>query len=230
VRLPAAIILGLLFFLAFLGVILNVLRDKGPNVPPSPPAIEAKGPEIPPAPPAKPLSPLDEARKLLREGASEERLAAALERRLEGLPTAEIARASLDAGGLIIVYKTREEAVRIANAIAPEHLELQVPDPQAWIPALKNYGSLFTGASAAEVLGDYSAGINHTLPTSGSARFSGGLSVRHFLKTVTTLRCSGGSGYSAALEAAAEIARAEGLEAHRQSALARHTQGSGTVW
>jgi histidinol dehydrogenase len=144
----------------------------------------------------------------------------ALERRVEGLPTAGIARASLDAGGLIIIYKTREEAVRIANAIAPEHLELQVPDPQDW-SALKNYGSLFIGASAAEVLGDYSAGINHTLPTSGSARFSGGLSVRHFLKTVTTLRCSAGPGYSAALEAAAEIARAEGLEAHRQSALAR---------
>jgi histidinol dehydrogenase len=148
-------------------------------------------------------------------------LSAALESRLERLPTAEIARASLDAGGLIIVYKTMEEAVRIANTIAPEHLELQVPDPQSWVPALKNYGSLFIGASAAEVLGDYSAGINHTLPTSGSARFSGGLSVRHFLKTVTTLRCSKGSGTACALEAAAEIARAEGLEAHRQSALAR---------
>jgi histidinol dehydrogenase len=148
-------------------------------------------------------------------------LAAAVEKRLEGLSTAEIARASLDAGGLIVVYKTREEAVRIANAIAPEHLELQVPDPQAWVPALKNYGSLFIGTSAAEVLGDYSAGINHTLPTSGSARFSGGLSVRHFLKTLTTLRCSGGPGLAAALEAAAQIARAEGLEAHRQSALAR---------
>jgi histidinol dehydrogenase len=153
--------------------------------------------------------------------AAAEALAAALERRLEGLPTAEIARASLDAGGLIIVYKTREEAAAIANAVAPEHLELQVSDPRAWVPALKNYGSLFIGASAAEVLGDYSAGINHTLPTSGSARFSGGLSVRHFLKTVTTLRCSPGPGFSAALEGAAEIARAEGLEAHRQSALAR---------
>jgi histidinol dehydrogenase len=152
--------------------------------------------------------------------AAAEALAAALERRLAGLPTAEIARASLDAGGLIIVYNTREEAAAIANAIAPEHLELQVPDPQAW-PGLKNYGSLFIGASSAEVLGDYSAGINHTLPTSGSARFSGGLSVRHFLKTVTTLRCSGGPGFTAALEAAAEIARAEGLEAHKQSALAR---------
>jgi histidinol dehydrogenase len=150
-----------------------------------------------------------------------EALAAALERRLDGLPTAETARSSLDAGGLIIVYKTRDEAIGIANAIAPEHLELQVPDPQDWVPALKNYGSLFIGPSAAEVLGDYSAGINHTLPTSGSARFSGGLSVRHFLKTGTTLRCSGGSGVSGALEAAAEIARAEGLEAHRQSALAR---------
>jgi histidinol dehydrogenase len=114
-----------------------------------------------------------------------------------------------------------DEAVRIANAIAPEHLELQTADPEAWLPRLKNYGSLFIGALAAEVLGDYSAGINHTLPTSGSARFTGGLSVRHFLKTVTTLRCAPGQGFEAARRAAEIIARAEGLEAHAQSAAAR---------
>jgi len=149
------------------------------------------------------------------------RVATALDSRLAALPTEATARASLESGGLIVVYNNREEAVRIANIIAPEHLELQVIDPEPWIPALKNYGSLFIGNLSAEVLGDYSAGINHTLPTSGSARFSGGLSVRHFLKTVTTLRCSPGAGYDAALRAAEILAAAEGLAGHAQSAAAR---------
>jgi histidinol dehydrogenase len=161
------------------------------------------------------------ARALVPNREMADRVAAALERRLAALPAADTARVSLDAGGLIIIYETKNEAVRIANAIAPEHLELQVPDPQAWIPSLKNYGSLFTGELAAEVLGDYSAGINHTLPTSGSARFSGGLSVRHFLKVLTTLRCVPGRGVEEALTAAERIARAEGLAAHRESAAAR---------
>jgi histidinol dehydrogenase len=146
---------------------------------------------------------------------------AALERRLASLPTEKTARASLDAGGLIIIYHNREEAIRIANAIAPEHLEIQTSDADNWIPHLRNYGSLFAGALAAEALGDYSAGINHTLPTSGSARFTGGLSVRHFLKTVTTLRCAPGQGFENACRAAEIIARAEGLIAHAESAAAR---------
>jgi histidinol dehydrogenase len=142
---------------------------------------------------------------------------AALERRMASLPTAATARASLDAGGLIVVYRDREEAAGIADAIAPEHLELQTADCGEWVPLLRNYGSLFIGARAAEALGDYSAGINHTLPTSGSARFNGGLSVRHFLKVLTTLRCASGEGYDAALIAAARIARSEGLAGHEKS-------------
>jgi histidinol dehydrogenase len=161
------------------------------------------------------------ARALVPGHAMADTIAAALERRLAALPAADTARMSLDAGGLIIIYRTREEALRIANAIAPEHLELQVPDPQLWLPLLKNYGSLFVGELAAEVLGDYSAGINHTLPTSGSARFSGGLSVQRFLKVLTTLRCVPGRGYEEALTAAERIAQAEGLAAHRESAAAR---------
>jgi histidinol dehydrogenase len=144
-----------------------------------------------------------------------------VEQRLSALTTAATARASLEAGGLIVVYKNREEAIRIANAIAPEHLELQVEDPASWIPGLRNYGSLFIGSRAAEVLGDYSAGINHTLPTSGSARFSGGLSVRHFLKTPTSLRCGSGPGYDEIRLAAERIARAEGLAGHEAAATAR---------
>jgi histidinol dehydrogenase len=149
------------------------------------------------------------------------KIAAALEQRLSKLPTEKTARASLDAGGLIIVYQNKEEAIRIANTIAPEHLELQTADSDAWIPALKNHGSLFIGELSAEVLGDYSAGVNHTLPTSTSARFTGGLSVRHFLKTVTTLRCAPGESFEKARNAAEIIARAEGLEAHAQSAAVR---------
>jgi len=150
-----------------------------------------------------------------------EKIFAAIEKRINSLPTEKTARASLDAGGLIIVYKSKEEAIRIANKIAPEHLELQVGDADNWIPLLKNYGSLFIGSLSAEALGDYSSGINHTLPTSTSARFSGGLSVRHFLKTVTTLRCAPGEGFEKARNAAETLARAEGLEGHAQSARAR---------
>ncbi|GHV76466.1 histidinol dehydrogenase [Spirochaetia bacterium] len=165
------------------------------------------------------------ARVLVPSREAADSIARALEKRLAHLPAPNgtIAAASLDAGGAIIIYETREEAIRIANIIAPEHLELQVRDAGDWIPGLKNYGSLFIGELAAEVLGDYSAGINHTLPTSGSARFSGGLSVRHFLKIVTSLRCTPGRGFDAARAAAETIARAEGLIAHRESAASRRS-------
>jgi histidinol dehydrogenase len=127
------------------------------------------------------------------------------------------AEASLNAGGLLIIYSTKEEACAAANRIAPEHLELQVADPSWWIPGLTNYGSLFIGRASAEALGDYSAGINHTLPTMGSSRFSGGLSVRHFLKIVTSLRCEDGAETARYLDAAKIIAEAEGLYGHAQS-------------
>jgi histidinol dehydrogenase len=128
---------------------------------------------------------------------------------------------------LIIVYGSQNEAVKIANAIAPEHLELQVSNPGDFMPALKNYGSLFIGNLSAEVLGDYSSGLNHTLPTSGSARFTGGLSVRCFLKFVTTLRCEKGAGYAQTLRAAETIGMAEGLSAHAESAMADYRTGFG---
>ena len=150
-----------------------------------------------------------------------EKIIEVIEKRIKKLPTEKTARASLEAGGLIVVYETQEEAIRIANIIAPEHLELQIADADNWIPQLKNYGSLFIGSLCAEVLGDYSSGINHTLPTSTSARFTGGLSVRHFLKTVTTLRCASGEGFEKARNAAEVLARAEGLEGHALSAAAR---------
>jgi histidinol dehydrogenase len=161
------------------------------------------------------------ARALVPSAAFAERVSAAVDRRLASLSTADIARASLDAGGVLLVYASAEEAVAVADRVAPEHLELHLEDAVSWAPRFRNYGSLFIGAAAAEVLGDYSAGINHTLPTSGSARFTGGLSVRHFLKVVTTLRGGAGEGYVAARQAAMRIARAEGLAGHGESAKAR---------
>jgi len=161
------------------------------------------------------------ARALVLNRELAEKIAEAVEVQLAKLPTAETARSSLESGGLIIVYDKKEEAIRIANIIAPEHLELHVTDHDSWIPKLKNYGSLFLGALSAEALGDYSAGINHTLPTSGSACFTGGLSVRHFLKTVTTLRCTSDEGFEKTRQAAEILANAEGLSGHAQSAAFR---------
>jgi histidinol dehydrogenase len=167
------------------------------------------------------------ARALVPNRELADHIVSAIERRLSALSTvftdaAVIARTSLDSGGLIIIYQDKEESVCIANTIAPEHLELQTADTDWWLSRLKNYGSLFIGGLSAEVLGDYSAGINHTLPTSASARFTGGLSVRHFLKTVTTLRCTPGSGFETSCRAAEVLARAEGLEGHAHSAVARN--------
>jgi histidinol dehydrogenase len=162
------------------------------------------------------------ARALAPDTQTAESIKAEIEKRLNSLPNAAAACASISEGGLIVVYKNKENAVRIANAIAPEHLELQTADAQDWAPLLKNYGSLFINSLSAEALGDYSAGLNHTLPTSGSSRFTGGLSVRHFLKTVTTLRCTDGAGFREAVLAAQTLATAEGLEAHAQSAAARN--------
>jgi histidinol dehydrogenase len=159
------------------------------------------------------------ARALVPSHQMADAVAASIQNRLAADHSAATARDSLAAGGLIITYNSLEDAVRIANVVAPEHLELQGVDFQ---DGLVNFGALFIGESAAEVLGDYSAGTNHTLPTSGSARFSGGLSVRHFLKTVTTLRCvPRGKGYVETVIAAEVIARAEGLNAHAESAALR---------
>ena len=161
------------------------------------------------------------ARALVPNRELAEQIAAAIEKQLASLSTVATARASLDSGGLIIIYQNMEEAVRLANKIAPEHLELQIDNADRWIPLFKNYGSLFIGSMSAEALGDYSAGINHTLPTSSNARYTGGLSVRNFLKTVTTLRCASGEGFEKARHAAQLLANAEGLAGHALSAAKR---------
>ena len=148
-----------------------------------------------------------------------------IEKQLENLSTKETAAASIKNCGKIIITESLEQAAEIANRKAPEHLELamEAGSERDRIQSLvHNYGSLFIGHGSAEVFGDYAAGLNHTLPTSGSARFTGGLSVRVFLKTVTTLRTQEGkSGTIASAKAAACLGDAEGLAGHAYAARLR---------
>lgn len=151
-----------------------------------------------------------------------------LGRLLDNLGDDAVARKSIDRNGYIIIVSNYEEAAMIANRKASEHLELAL-DPgsdREWLERnIHNFGSLFVGHRAAEVLGDYAAGLNHTLPTAGSASFTGGLSVRHFLKTVTTLHTKEGSapGWEASIKAAEKIATAEGLSGHALAARCRQS-------
>ena len=148
-----------------------------------------------------------------------------IEKQIENLSTKNIARESIDNFGRIIITESLEEAAEIANRKAPEHLELAMKEGAKCdriVSMVHNYGSLFIGHNSAEVFGDYAAGLNHTLPTSGSARFTGGLSVRVFLKTVTTLRAVKGSkGAKASARAAGNLGDAEGLAGHAYSARLR---------
>lgn len=147
-----------------------------------------------------------------------------VERQLELLPRREIARRAVDDNGRIIVTDDLEKAVEAANLIAPEHLELCVDDPFALLPRVKNAGSIFLGRSAPEALGDYFAGPNHTLPTSGTARFSSPLSVDDFVKKSSFLYYDQAA-LSPVAERIAEFARREGLEAHARSVLIRNEKG-----
>lgn len=152
-------------------------------------------------------------------------VSAEIEKQLETLETAKVARQSIDTFGRIIICSSMDEAAEIANKKAPEHLELamEAGEERDRIQNLvHNYGSLFIGHGSAEVFGDYAAGLNHTLPTSGSARFTGGLSVRMFLKTVTTLRTdSSKEGPVKSAEAAGILGDAEGLAGHARAARIR---------
>ena len=150
-----------------------------------------------------------------------EKVAVCLEEQIPLLPRRDIARRSIDENGRIIVTETVDEAVRISNAIAPEHLELCVEDPFAILDGIKCAGSVFLGGNCPEPLGDYLAGPNHTLPTGGTARFSSPLSVDDFVKRIQ---------YSFFTEEAldaykddvAYFAETEGLAAHAKSALIRN--------
>ncbi len=161
--------------------------------------------------------------KQLAQKVSEE-----IQKQLQVLPTRPIAEQSILNCGRIIITESLEQAAEFANRKAPEHLELAISDSELCekiASLVHNYGSLFIGHSSAEVFGDYAAGLNHTLPTLGSARFTGGLSVRVFLKTVTTLRTKQAElGVQKSAKMAGILGDAEGLCAHAKSARLRLNQ------
>ncbi len=147
-------------------------------------------------------------------------VAAAVETRLETLERARIAGASWRDFGVIIVTETLEEAARLSNRIAPEHLELCVADPEALLARIEHAGAVFLGRWTPEAIGDYIGGPNHVLPTARSARFSSGLSVLDFMKRTTIAQMTPGA--LAAIGPAAEtLAISESLEAHGLSIRAR---------
>ena len=143
-----------------------------------------------------------------------------LEEQIPKLPRAEIARASIDDNGKIIVVKDIERAIEIANDIAPEHLELSIDNAIDYLDKIKHAGSVFVGRNCPEALGDYMIGMNHTLPTSGTAKFSSPLSVDDFIKKTQYAYYS-----EQALESIAKdveyFAKKEGLTAHAKSAVVR---------
>lgn len=149
-----------------------------------------------------------------------EAVQAEIERQLPLLAREEIARASVEHNGKIIVTDDLDAAVDVANAIAPEHLELCVDDPFRYLERIRNAGSVFLGRSCPEALGDYYAGANHTLPTSGTARFSSPLSVDDFVKKTQFIYYSDAALCAAADDVAA-FARQEGLTGHARSVTIR---------
>lgn len=144
---------------------------------------------------------------------------AALARQLADLPTADTARVSLTSNGGAVIVANLEEAVSVANEIAPEHLELLGDRARGLADQLAHYGGLFVGSGSAEVFGDYGVGPNHTLPTGRTARYTGGLSVFTFLRVRTFLELDTPSAETVA--DSVRLARLEGLEGHARSALQR---------
>lgn len=149
-----------------------------------------------------------------------EAVSAQLEVQIPQLDRAEIARASIDTNGKIIVAPTLSAAIEIANEIAPEHLELCVDNPFDYLSAIRHAGSIFLGKNCPEALGDYFAGPNHTLPTSGTARFSSPLSVDDFVKK-TQYTYYTKDALKQVAEDVAYFAKKEGLTGHAKSAVIR---------
>lgn len=147
-------------------------------------------------------------------------VSAEIEKQLETLPRRDIARASIDGNGKIIVTEDLRKAIDVVNEIAPEHLEICLDSPFDWLGAIRHAGSVFLGKNCPEALGDYFAGPNHTLPTGGTARFSSPLSVDDFVKKYQYTYYTEDALASVADDIAA-FARAEGLEAHARSVLIR---------
>lgn len=147
-------------------------------------------------------------------------VSAEIEKQLETLPRRDIARASIDGNGKIIVTEDLRKAIDVVNEIAPEHLEICLDSPFDWLGAIRHAGSVFLGKNCPEALGDYFAGPNHTLPTGGTARFSSPLSVDDFVKKYQYTYYTEDA-LAAVADDIAAFARAEGLEAHARSVLIR---------
>ena len=145
------------------------------------------------------------------------RVKAEIDRLLPGMPRRDVIRASLEGRGALIHTRSMEEACAISNRIAPEHLEVSSGDPQRWEPLLKHAGAIFLGAFTSESLGDYCAGPNHVLPTSGTSRFSSPLGVYDFQKRSSLIEVSEAGAQKLGV-IAAELAYGEGLQAHAQAA------------
>ena len=147
-----------------------------------------------------------------------------LEKQLKELKRREIAKRSLDAYGAIILTKTLAKAADIANAVAPEHLEIMTEHPDTIVPLIKNAGAIFIGKWTPEALGDYAAGPNHTLPTGGTARFSSPLGVYDFIKRSSLIGFTR-EGFRRLAGTVKTIADAEGLEAHGNTVRVREELG-----
>jgi histidinol dehydrogenase len=143
-----------------------------------------------------------------------------MEKLLPSMPRRDVIAASLRARGALIETRDLEEACALANRIAPEHLELSVEDPQAWLPRLRNAGAIFLGRWSSEAIGDYCAGPNHVLPTSGTARFSSPLGVYDFQKRSSVIGVSQAAAAKLG-KLAAVLAEGEGLSAHARAAQMR---------
>ncbi len=143
-----------------------------------------------------------------------------LERQVALLPREEIARTSIDNNGKIIIVDSIEQAIEISNEIAPEHLELCVDEPFKYLDSIENAGSIFLGKMCPEALGDYFSGTNHTLPTSGTAKFSSPLSVDDFVKK-SAYSYYTSEALSKVADKVAFFAEKEGLSAHARSATVR---------
>lgn len=144
-------------------------------------------------------------------------VASSIERLLPTLERSDIVAASLNRRGAFIKVSSMQEAVTVCNRIAPEHLELSVADPDALLPDIKHAGAIFMGRHTSEALGDYCAGPNHVLPTSGTVRFSSPLGVYDFQKRSSIIHCTA-AGASTLGQVASVLARGESLTAHARSA------------
>jgi len=148
-------------------------------------------------------------------------VAASINQRLEAMPRRAIISASLENRSALIQVQNLDEACIIANHIAPEHLELSVKQPEKWVKKIKNAGAIFLGQYTSEALGDYCAGPNHVLPTSGTARFSSPLGVYDFQKRSSLIQVSK-KGAKKLGKIASILAYGEGLHAHAMSAEYRY--------